>query len=297
MTASTAALPPLPELRALIDDALGMYLPKESALAPDLIAAMRYSTLGNGKRLRPLLTIAAATAFGAELEDALAPACALEFIHAYSLIHDDLPAMDDDDLRHGLASCHIRFGEATAILAGDALQTLAFETIANAQGLGSDVRLQGVSLLAAAVGPAGMVGGQMRDMAAEKLTLVLGELEALHAAKTGALITAAVQLGALVGGASAEQYVLLTEYAKRVGLAFQIIDDVLDVTETTESLGKPAGSDEAAGKNTYPVLLGLSESRLRAEELLAEALPMLDRAGVQNALLGDLGRMAVRRTH
>lgn len=295
MTASTGVLPSLPELRSLIDDALGMYLPKESALAPDLIAAMRYATLGNGKRLRPLLTIAAATAYGATLEDVLAPACALEFIHAYSLIHDDLPAMDDDDLRHGLPSCHVRFGEATAILAGDALHALAFENIAQAQGLPTDVRLQCVAILASAAGPSGMVGGQSRDMAAEKLTLALGELQALHAAKTGALITAAVQIGALVGNASSEQYVLLTEYARRIGLAFQIIDDVLDVTETTESLGKPAGSDQLAGKNTYPALLGLSESRLRAEELLAEALPMLDRAAVGNPLLGDLARMAVRR--
>ena len=200
-------------------------------------------------------------------------------------------------MRHGLASCHIRFGEATAILAGDGLQALAFETLAKAPGLTTQVRLQALSILAAAAGPAGMVGGQSRDMDAEKLTLVLGELETLHAAKTGALMTAAVQIGALVGNASAEQYVLLTEYARRVGLAFQIIDDVLDVTETTEVLGKPAGSDAQAGKNTYPVLLGLSESRLRAEELLAEALPMLDRAGVQNGLLGDLGRLAVRRHH
>ncbi|MGI9326219.1 MAG: polyprenyl synthetase family protein [Pseudomonadales bacterium] len=292
-----AALPDLPELRATVDDALNVHLPKDTELSEDLLAAMRYATLGNGKRMRPLLTIAAATGCGASLEDALAPACALELIHAYSLIHDDLPAMDDDELRHGLPSCHVRFGEANAILAGDALQALAFETLCGAQGLSQEVRLRSIQVLAAAAGPAGMVGGQARDMEAEKQKLSLGELQRLHAAKTGALMTAAVQIGALVGNASAEQYVLLTEFARRVGLAFQIVDDLLDVTESTEQLGKPAGSDAKAGKNTYPALMGQKASRLRAEELLAEALPMLDRAKIQNPLLGDLAKLSVRRTH
>lgn len=288
-------------LRATINDALSHYLPKESPLAPDLIAAMRYAALGNGKRMRPLLCVATAIGLGptvpGALEDALAPACALEYIHAYSLIHDDLPAMDDDDLRHGLASCHIRFGEATAIIAGDALQAHAFEVLADAQGLSIAQRLACIRLLAQASGTGGMAGGQALDMQAENQTLSLTQLQTLHAAKTGALITASVQIGAIVGGASDEQQVLLREFANRVGLAFQIIDDVLDVTASTEELGKPAGSDLLAGKNTYPSLLGLAESKLRAEELLAEALPMLDRAGIKNGMLGELASLAVRRSY
>ncbi|MEM9744755.1 MAG: farnesyl diphosphate synthase [Pseudomonadota bacterium] len=287
----------LGELRATINDALGHHLPKVSALAPDLIEAMRYAVLGNGKRIRPLLCVAAATGCGGAIEDALAPACALEYIHAYSLIHDDLPAMDDDDLRHGLPSCHIRFGEALAILAGDALQAHAFEVLANAHGLSVSVRLESVALLARASGVTGMAAGQALDMQAEKRRLSLSQLQSLHGAKTGALISAAVQIGAVVAGAEPEQRVLLQEFANRVGLAFQIIDDVLDVTASTDELGKPAGSDLESGKNTYPALLGLEQSRLRAEELLGEALPMLDRAGIGNGLLGELARLSVRRSH
>ena len=287
----------LTELRATVNDALGHYLPKDSVIAPTLIEAMRYAVLGNGKRMRPLLCVGAATGFGGTLEETLAPACALEYIHAYSLIHDDLPAMDDDDLRHGLPSCHIRFGEATAILAGDALQAQAFDILASAEALPVPVRLECVRLLAEASGVGGMAGGQALDMQAENQTLSLSQLQALHGAKTGALITAAVKMGAVVAGASDEQTVLLSEFANRIGLAFQIIDDVLDITASTEELGKPAGSDLESGKNTYPALLGLDESRERAESLLAEALPMLDRAGIQNGLLGELATLAVRRSH
>lgn len=287
----------VPALRATINSTLERSLPDDSSLAPELVAAMRYAALGNGKRLRPLLACAAASGCGAPLEQALVPACALEFIHAYSLIHDDLPAMDDDALRHGLPACHIRYGEATAILAGDALQSLAFEALANAPDVSAPTRLRCIQVLAAACGPEGMAGGQARDMAAEGVYLSLGELQALHAAKTGALITAAVQIGALVGNANDEQYVLLTEFAQRIGLAFQIIDDVLDETATTEALGKPAGSDSEAGKSTYPALLGLRQSQELAEELLGEALPMLARAGVENELLKDLALAAVRRSH
>ncbi|MEM1229651.1 MAG: farnesyl diphosphate synthase [Pseudomonadota bacterium] len=297
MTTDSAGGADLTTLRSTINASLESLLPEDSTLAPELIAAMRYTVLGKGKRLRPLLTLAAATGCGASLEHALAPACALEFVHAYSLIHDDLPAMDDDDLRHGLPSCHIRYGEATAILAGDALQALAFETLGTAASLTPQQRLQAVTVLAKAAGPAGMVGGQARDMAAEGVYLSLGELQALHAAKTGALITAAVQIGAVVGDASDEQYVLLTEFAQRIGLAFQIIDDVLDETATTAELGKPAGSDAQASKSTYPSLLGLAQSRELAQELLEEALPMLARAGVRNELLTELGRLAVHRAH
>jgi geranylgeranyl pyrophosphate synthase len=285
------------ELRATIEDALDHYLPAHSALAPDLVDAMRYATLSGGKRLRPMLVCAACTAVGGVLEDALAPACAVEFVHAYSLIHDDLPAMDDDDMRHGLPSNHVRFGEAGAILAGDALQALAFHTLAQAPNVPAEARLRTVGLLADAAGWQGMVGGQSFDLAAERSSLPLPHLEALHAAKTGALIQAAVQIGALVGNPRLddEAFVLLGEFAGRIGHAFQIIDDVLDVTATTEEMGKPAGSDTAAGKSTYPRLMGVPASRERARRLLDEGLKFLQRAGFGDTLLAELARQTVER--
>lgn len=289
--------PELDELRALINDALDHHLPSSSAIAQPLVDAMRYTTLGGGKRIRPMLVCATCTGLGGALEDALAPACAVEFIHAYSLIHDDLPSMDDDELRHGLPSSHIKFGEATAVLAGDALQALAFETLAGAPA-GSDAqRLRAVQLLARAAGPRGMVGGQSYDLESERKKLSLSQLQTLHAAKTGALITAAVEIGALFGkpDLSAEKHVLISEFAARIGLAFQVIDDILDVTATTEELGKPAGSDAGAGKSTFASLIGVDAARGMAEELLAEALPMLDRVGVRHSLLKDLAELIVKR--
>ncbi|MDH3642152.1 MAG: polyprenyl synthetase family protein [Gammaproteobacteria bacterium] len=290
-------IPELQALRATIEDALNHHLPNSSTIAQPVLDAMRYATLGGGKRIRPMLVCATCTGLGGALEDALAPACAVEFIHAYSLVHDDLPAMDDDDLRHGLPSNHIKFGEATAVLAGDALQALAFETVAKAPTSSDAVRLRGVQLLAEAVGWRGMVGGQSYDLESERKQLSLSELQTLHAAKTGALIKVAVQLGALFGRPklAPETYVLITEFASRVGLAFQVIDDVLDVTGSTEELGKPAGSDAGAGKSTYPALLGVDAARDMARELLEEALPMLDRAGLQHNQLQQLAELAVKR--
>ena len=289
--------PELEVLRTTIEDALNHHLPTSSPIAQPLLDAMRYATLGGGKRIRPMLVCATCTGLGGVVEDALAPACAIEFMHAYSLVHDDLPAMDDDDLRHGLPSNHIKFGEATAVLAGDALQALAFETLAKAPTSSDAVRLRAVQLLAEAVGWRGMVGGQSYDLESERKQLSLSELQTLHAAKTGALIKVAVQLGALFGNPmlAPETYVLITEFATRVGLAFQVIDDVLDVTQSTEDLGKPAGSDKAAGKSTYPALLGVDAARDLADELLAEALPMLDRAGLQHTQLKQLALLAVKR--
>ena len=289
--------PELRALRATIEDALDHHLPTTSSIAQPVLDAMRYATLGGGKRIRPMLLCAPCTGLGGALEDALAPACAIEFIHAYSLIHDDLPAMDNDDLRHGLPSNHIKFGEATAVLAGDALQALAFQTLAKAPTKSDAVRLRAVQLLAEAAGWQGMVGGQSYDLESERKQLGLSELQSMHAHKTGALIKVAVQLGALFGKPrlSPETYVLITEFATRVGLAFQVIDDVLDVTQSTENLGKPAGSDAAAGKSTYPALLGVDAAREMANELLAEALPMLDRAGLQHVQLKQLAELAVNR--
>jgi geranylgeranyl diphosphate synthase type II len=289
--------PELKVLRATIEDALDHHLPTTSNIAQPVLEAMRYATLGGGKRIRPMLVCATCTGLGGALEDALAPACAIEFIHAYSLVHDDLPAMDDDELRHGLPSSHIKFGEATAILAGDALQALAFETLAKAPTSSDAVRLRAVQLMAEAVGWQGMVGGQSYDLESEHKQLSLSQLQTLHAAKTGALIKVAVQLGALFGRPklAPETYVLITEFASRVGLAFQVIDDVLDVTQSTENLGKPAGSDAGANKSTYAALLGVEAARDMANSLLAEALPILDRAGLQHDQLQRLAELAVKR--
>jgi len=291
--------PELRSLRETIEDALSHHLPVSSDIAQTMVDAMRYSSLSGGKRIRPLLVCATCTGLGGNLENALAPACAVEFIHAYSLLHDDLPAMDDDDLRHGLPSGHIKFGEANAILAGDALLTLAFETLTNAPISRTDVRLTAIQLLSEAAGWQGMVGGQCFDLEAENKQLSLSQLQSLHAAKTGALIRVAVQIGALFGDAKvdAETYVLLTEFASRIGLAFQIIDDVLDVTQSTDVLGKPAKSDEKARKSTYTSLLGVEQARSHAEDLLSEALSMLTRAGLKHDLLEELAQTIVLRDH
>jgi geranylgeranyl pyrophosphate synthase len=262
--------PDLGDLKAVIEAALARHLPEHSPIAPELVAAMRYATLTGGKRLRPMLVCAACTGVGGTLEQALAPACAVEFIHAYSLVHDDLPAMDDDELRHGVPSNHVRFGEATAILAGDALQALAFRTLATANGVAEPARLRALTLLADASGWSGMVGGQSFDLAAESRSLAQSELAALHGAKTGALIRAAVQIGAVVGNPALPDatFELLGEFAGRVGLAFQVIDDVLDVTASTEELGK---------------------------QLLTEALDLHARAGLTHGLLAELARRSVHR--
>jgi geranylgeranyl diphosphate synthase type II len=258
---------------------------------------MRYATLSGGKRLRPLFLCATCTAVGGDARTALAPACAIEFLHAYSLVHDDLPAMDDDELRHGVPSTHIRFDEATAILAGDALQALAFRTLADAPDVTATARLRALTLLADAAGWNGMVGGQSLDLEAERRRLELPELAALHGAKTGALIRAAIQIGAIVGDPDLSDEVFdgLGEFAGQVGLAFQVVDDVLDITATTDALGKPAGSDIKAGKSTYPGLLGLDEARAYAESLLQSALALHAKLPLQHSLLADLAVRSVRR--
>ena len=282
-------------VRAAIEDALTGLLPSRSPIAQPLVDAMRYAALGSGKRLRPMLTCASCTAFGGRLEDALPPACAVELIHAYSLVHDDLPAMDDDALRRGKPSCHAAYGEAVAILVGDALQALAFEALAGAQAASAANRAAAVSLLAQAVGWRGMVGGQAFDMASEGQRLGLAELKALHAAKTGALLSAAVQIGALFANASEAQMAAAKAFGDRVGLSFQIIDDVLDVASDTTTLGKPAGSDQQADKSTFVTVMSLEEARREARALSEEATQLLQQAGLQDTLLAELGRQAVDR--
>jgi len=290
----------LERLREDINSSLADYLPNRSQIAQPIVDAMRHTVLGGGKRIRPMLVLGAAAAVGSDAHRALPIGCAIEFIHAYSLIHDDLPAMDDDDLRHGLPSAHIAFGEANAILAGDSLHSLAFQTITDAEAYDPATRLKMLQVLAEAAGWTGMAGGQCLDIQAEGKTLTLNEIKMMHSAKTGALITAAVNLGALCaapGQCNPEQYALLTTYGERIGLAFQVMDDVLDVTSSTSELGKPAGSDAALEKNTFPKLMGVDEAKNLAFELVDEATSDLERTQLSCDLLNQLARLVVERKH
>jgi len=285
--------------RAEVDGALEQILPKPVGAAARLLEAMRYAVLSGGKRLRPALTLAVCEAFSGRTEDALHPAAALELIHTYSLIHDDLPAMDDDDLRRGRPTTHKAFGEAEAILAGDALLTLAFEILATQPG-GDAVagrRADAVALVARRAGCAGMVGGQIADLEAEGGVLAVSRLEWIHRHKTGALIAAAVELGAIHAGASPDDRAAIARYGEAVGLAFQITDDVLDRTATATTLGKTPGKDEKARKATYPALLGIAEARREAERLVAAARSAIPRSVEDPTVLDALARYAVDRAH
>ena len=261
-----------------------------------LQASMRYSTLGGGKRVRAMLVYAAGLALGAPLSRLDAVAAALECIHSDSLIHDDLPAMDDDDLRRGKATNHKEFDEATAILAGDALLTIAFELISEEQSLSDKQVRQLCSMLAKRAGRVGMVGGQMLDMLAEGQDLTRQELENVHSRKTGALIRAAVIGGTLCAeDVPAEQTLALDEYAKKIGLAFQVVDDVLDIESSTEMLGKTSGADQALGKSTYPALLGLEASKQLAQQLYDEAISCISIISGDTTMLADLASLVVTR--
>ena len=297
--------PELANLREQIDHAIDTHLPTHSNIAQAITDGMRHAVLGGGKRLRPLLVCATSDALGGNMQQAFPVACAIEFIHAYSLIHDDLPAMDDDDMRHGLPSTHIKFGEANAILAGDSLHSLAFQTIAAAPNFTAETRLQMIQLLAESAGWEGMAGGQCFDIAAEGKSLNLSELQTLHAAKTGALIRVSVQLGCLCAGEndagdkhfSEAQFSLLSEFGDRIGLAFQVMDDVLDVTQSSDTLGKPAGSDEALAKSTFPKLMGTSQARDLANTLVEEARALLEQSHLETSLLDTLAKLVVNRDH
>ncbi len=268
-----------------------------------LFEAMSYSLLNGGKRVRPLLVYAAAAAIDdrANTDTASADtldrvACAVEYIHAYSLVHDDLPAMDDDDLRRGNPTCHKKFDEATAILAGDALQTRAFELLAQLP-VDTDLRIQLILSLASASGPRGMVGGQAIDLAAVQKRIDLPHLETMHRLKTGALIRAAVRMGALAAGANDAQLDALDCYAAAIGLSFQVQDDILDITSDTATLGKPQGSDIERDKPTYPALLGLEAARQKALDLHGEALNALATFGERARHLRDLSAFIIERSH
>jgi geranylgeranyl pyrophosphate synthase len=289
--------PSLDALLARANAALARVLPETGLPPVELHRAMRYAVLGGGKRLRPLLVYAAGIAVGEDGPVLDMPACAVELVHAYSLVHDDLPAMDDDDLRRGRPTCHVVFGEAMAILAGDALQALAFELLADkdAEPLPALAMLRE---LGAACGSAGMAGGQALDLAAVGTTLDLAGLERMHAHKTGALIRAAVRLGALAGGCR-EAAVLhaLERYARAVGLAFQVRDDILDVEGATEVIGKTAGKDAANAKPTFPSVIGMQASRRHLHELIDMAHEALVPLGEPAARLGDLARFTASRAH
>ena len=264
---------------------------------PDLLqVSMRYSTLNGGKRVRAMLVYAAGISLNAPLARLDAVAAALECIHSYSLIHDDLPAMDDDDLRRGKATNHKKFDEATAILAGDALQAVAFELI-NAEQTLSDKQARQLSLmLAEYAGRVGMVGGQMLDMEATQQSLTREELENVHCRKTGALIRAAVTGGALCADdVSSENLKTLDNYAQNIGLAFQVVDDVLDIESSTETLGKTSGADQAMGKSTYPALLGLEASKQLAKDLHTDALNSIATINGDTSMLVELASMIINR--
>ncbi len=289
--------PELLRLSAQADVVLARLLPADTQPPEALHRAMRYALLGGGKRLRPLLVYAAGLALGTTLEKLDAAAAAVEIIHAYSLVHDDLPAMDDDDLRRGRPTCHIAFGEATAILAGDALQALAFEVLAHdASGHDLQSHIEMLRVLAAACGSHGMAGGQAFDLEGVGKKLSLEQLERMHTHKTGALIRASVQLGALAAGNRDEAIRnALEHYGYCIGLAFQIRDDILDVEGDTAVIGKRQGADQARDKPTYPALLGLDESRLRLQQLTDQALAAIAPLGDAGKHLHDLARFVADR--
>ncbi|MCH7744080.1 MAG: polyprenyl synthetase family protein [Proteobacteria bacterium] len=262
-----------------------------------LIEAMRYGVLSGGKRIRPILVYLSCKALGADLSLADKPACAIELIHAYSLIHDDLPAMDNDDLRRGEPACHIKFGEATAILAGDALQTLAFEILANDHQLTAETRLSLITELAAATGASGMVAGQIIDLGAENRFIDAVGLENMHRRKTGDLISTCLIFGAILSAADTEVKDAMLQFGQALGLAFQIKDDILDVTGDERAIGKPVGSDVGNEKTTFVSVYGLDEATCKLDQLLGEATAALVPLGRHAAPLNELARFIINRDH
>lgn len=289
----------LSDRSARVDQALEKWLPSGELMPWSLHQSMRYSVFAGGKRLRPILMIAACEAVGGSAENVLHAACALEMIHTYSLVRDDLPAMDDDDFRRGRPTNHKVYGEATAILAGDALLTEAFRLLADAKansGIPAENALRVIEILARYAGSQGMVGGQVVDMESEGKDIDFPTLEYIHTHKTGALILASVQVGVVLGGGDEVQFEALTRFGGAAGLAFQIADDILDVVGEQSELGKDVGSDQERGKATYPALLGVSEARERASELCEIAVGALSPLGDKAVTLQELARYMVDRS-
>ena len=285
----------LNERKAMVERALEAHLERCEGAPATLREAMHYSLMAGGKRLRPILALAACEAVGGKPEEAIDAACAVEFVHTYSLIHDDLPAMDDDDFRRGRPTSHKKFGEAVAILAGDALCAEAFRVAAQNRK-GREERVADVVFeLARASGAVGMVGGQVIDIEATGKKIGVDELETLHRAKTGELLLVAVRAGARMGGADAAAMARLDGYGRALGLAFQIVDDVLDITADLQTLGKDPGSDREAGKTTFVDLLGVDGARARAKSVMDEGLRALEPFGVRAEALRALARYTVER--
>jgi len=281
-----------------IDAALMKILPRETVYPSTLCKAMRYSVLGGGKRIRPALAMTAFDAVGGQGDAILPFACALELIHAYSLIHDDLPAMDNDDFRRGKPTVHRVFGEALAILAGDALLTEAFKTMSRGaldHGIDSGVAMGIIHEISVAAGFSGMVGGQVVDMESEGRDVDLPTVEYIHTHKTGALILTSLRTGAKLGGTSLEKLEAITRYGERIGLAFQIVDDILDIVGEPSTLGKDVGSDEAQKKATYPDVVGIGESKRLAENLVEEAVACLSILQEKGEPLKEIARYMIRR--
>jgi len=285
---------------ARVNEWLDRLLPAESETPSEIHKAMRYSTMAGGKRLRPILTIATGEACGltgTDAESRLMPAaCALEMIHTYSLIHDDLPAMDNDDLRRGRPTCHVVFGEAMAILAGDALLTQAFRALVDSLDVSAETKVRVISEVAQAAGTTGaLIGGQVLDIQHEGKQVDDAQLNEIHRAKTGALIRCAVRIGAIIGGASWSELELFTRYGEKAGLAFQIADDVLDATATSEQLGKTPGKDAASRKATYATIYGIDEARRRAGQLCQEAIDAARRTNLETRFLEEIAHFIIER--
>lgn len=285
------------KVRDSVDRTLDEIIPNAEVSPQRLHEAVRWSIFAGGKRFRPALVLAVGEVFDVSPEKFLKSAAAIEMIHTYSLIHDDLPVMDNDDLRRGRATCHKKFDEATAILAGDVLQTLAFQAIAEDENLSAEIRIKLVSELARAAGtPVGMVAGQQLDLDAEKKVVLIEELERIHQSKTGAMIGISARAGAIIAETNEKTLEAVTNYALKLGLLFQITDDLLDVTQTTEVLGKTAGKDLTAEKATYPALYGLEEAQNLAKKVYSEACEELEKINKNTEILRELVGFILNRT-
>ncbi len=286
----------LTSCRGVIDTELDKLIPPESQEPQMIHAAIRWSVFAGGKRFRPALLLAVGQTFGAETESLIRTACAIEMIHTYSLIHDDLPSMDNDELRRGRATCHVKFGEATAILAGDALQTLAFQTVAEHESLSPDLRVTLIAEIARAAGtPEGMVAGQAFDLEAESREVTIDEVSRIHSHKTGALIYTAARAGALIAGANEDELHAITEFGINLGLLFQITDDLLDVTASAEDLGKTPGKDVRSNKATYPSVYGIEVTRKTIADVHRTTYAALEKIDRRTELLTSIADFIMNR--
>jgi geranylgeranyl diphosphate synthase type II len=287
----------LSELRCAVDERLERLLPAESEEPPTIHQAMRYSVFAGGKRVRPILVLASGESLGGPRQTLLHLGAGIEMMHTYSLIHDDLPALDNDDLRRGRPTCHKVFGEAIAILAGDALMTRCYQVLAELPNVPDSTRLAVIQEVAYATGTVvGMIGGQVVDLESEGKPISAPVLEYIHRSKTGALLTTCTRCGALAAGANAAQLQALTEYGRKIGLAFQIVDDILDMTASSEKLGKTAGKDQKVKKATYPALYGIEASRQKAQELISAAMEEIKELGNRAEPLRALAQFVFSRS-